>query len=242
MSNIYLVRHGQAGTRDAYDRLSDLGRRQARLLGEYFAAQQLWFSEAYSGSMNRQRETAAEVEAAYRTIGHDFPSVVTKPEWDEFNLDQIYRELAPRMCDDDPQFRKQYEEMRQQVRNSGGSQTAEVHRRWLPCDSQIVRAWIAERYSYQGESWQAFLRRVSASRSAMQNGTPQTNIIVFTSAMPVAIWTGMALDIADERILRLAGVLHNASYSVLRLGQNGLRLFMFNAVPHLPEEHLRTHR
>jgi broad specificity phosphatase PhoE len=242
VSNIYLVRHGQAGTRDAYDQLSDLGRKQARFLGEYFAAQRIKFSLAYSGSMNRQRETAAGVQAAYKESGSEFPQIVPRPEWDEFNLDQIYQELAPRMCDDDPEFRAQYEAMRQQVRSSGGAHTAEVHRRWLPCDSQIVKAWIAGKYSYQGESWQAFLSRVAGSRAGMRNGAHATNIIVFTSAMPVAIWTGMALDIADERILRLAGVLHNASYSVVRLRTNDLRLFTFNAVPHLLEDHLRTHR
>jgi broad specificity phosphatase PhoE len=242
VSNIYLVRHGQAGTRDAYDQLSQLGRQQARLLGEYFSAQRIEFSAAYSGSMNRQRETAAEVQAAYKQSSREFPELVSRPEWDEFNLDQIYRELAPRMCADDPEFRAQYETMRQQIHSSGGAHTAEVHRRWLPCDSQIVKAWIAGRYSYQGESWQAFLSRVAGSRAGIRNGAHNTNIIIFTSAMPVAIWTGMALDIADERILRLAGVLQNASYSVVRLRADDLRLFTFNAVPHLLEDHLRTHR
>ena len=33
LSRVYLVRHGQAGTRKAYDSLSDLGRRQAQTAG-----------------------------------------------------------------------------------------------------------------------------------------------------------------------------------------------------------------
>ena len=242
MSTIYLVRHGQAGTRDAYDRLSDLGRRQARLLGEYFAGQRLVFSAAYAGSMRRQQETAAEVRSAYQEKGREFPELVTRREWDEFNLDQIYREIAPPMCADDPEFRNQYEAMRQQVRESGGEHASTVHRRWLPCDSQIVHAWIAGKYPYRGESWNAFLGRVAAGRSEMRNGGEKSDIIVFTSAMPVAIWTGMALDIADGRIMRLAGVLHNTSYSVLRLKADDLRLLTFNAAPHLVEDHLRTHR
>lgn len=55
MSKIYLIRHGQAGTRDHYDLLSNLGRRQSRLLGEYFAAQGVKFAAAYSGELSRQR-------------------------------------------------------------------------------------------------------------------------------------------------------------------------------------------
>jgi len=241
LSNIYLVRHGQAGTRDAYDRLSDLGRRQAKLLGEYLAGQRLVFSAAYTGSMRRQQETAFEVQAVYQQMEVEFPEVVNKQEWDEFNLDQIYREIAPRMSADDLGFRQQYEAMQRDVRLSDGEQAAAVHRRWLPCDSQIVNAWISGKYPYQGESWDAFRQRV-ASGLKVQNGTHKTNVIVFTSAMPVAIWTGLALDISDYRIIRLAGVLQNSSYSVLRRKADDLRLLTFNAAPHLIDESLRTYR
>jgi hypothetical protein len=65
---------------------------------------------------------------------------------------------------------------------------------------------------------------------------------VFTSAMPTAIWTGMALDISDQRVMQLAGVLYNASYTVLRVREEQLQLFMFNAIPHLTVPELRTHR
>jgi len=240
--NIYLVRHGQAGTREAYDCLSDLGRSQANLLGEYLTGQRLMFAAAYSGSMKRQKETAFEVEATYRQKGIEFPEIVTKPEWDEFDLDSIYSQIAPRMCQDDLGFRRQYEAMRQEVRASNGEHAAAVHRRWLLCDSQIVNAWIAGKYSYNGESWDAFRSRVTTCRSEMQNGKQTANIIVFTSAMPVAIWAGLALDIDDERILRLAGVLHNTAYTVLRLRAADLRLFSFNVAPHLTNDALRTYR
>ena len=60
MSVLYLVRHGQAGTRENYDSLSDLGRDQARLLGEHFAQQKIRFDTVYSGSLSRQQATAAE--------------------------------------------------------------------------------------------------------------------------------------------------------------------------------------
>ena len=242
MSTIYLVRHGQAGTRGAYDCLSPLGRRQARLLGEYLAAQRLVFSAAYSGSMKRQQDTALEVQSAYRDLGVEFPEIVVKPDWDEFSLDRIYREIGPRMRSDDPSFREQYEAMQQEVRCSGDDQDAAVHRRWLPCDSKIVKAWIAGQYSYQGESWDDFRKRVAGCGREWRNGTPKTNIIVFTSAMPVGIWAGLALDIADERVLRLAGVLHNSSYSILRLKADDLRLHTFNAAPHLVQDDLRTYR
>ena len=63
LSVLYLVRHGQAGTRENYDSLSDLGRSKPGCSGEYFAAQGIRFEAAFSGSLARQRATAAEVAA-----------------------------------------------------------------------------------------------------------------------------------------------------------------------------------
>ena len=99
MTRIYLVRHGQAGTRDNYDALSELGRRQSRLLGEYFVAQGIDFTSAISGGNSRQQQTAEEVRAAYAQAGCEFPASPSTKDWKEFDLDHIYRELAPRLCE-----------------------------------------------------------------------------------------------------------------------------------------------
>ncbi len=69
MSAVYLIRHGQAGLRHNYDTLSDLGHTQARLLGEYLAAQKIKFAAIYSGALTRQQETAGEVRAALERAG-----------------------------------------------------------------------------------------------------------------------------------------------------------------------------
>ena len=62
MGQLYLVRHGQANssaTSEAdYDRLSDLGHRQAELLGEWMRAHEDPFDLTLSGTMRRHRETA----------------------------------------------------------------------------------------------------------------------------------------------------------------------------------------
>jgi hypothetical protein len=52
----WVVRHGQAGTREAYDSLSELGERQTRLLGEHFISQGIRFASAYAGAVTRQHE------------------------------------------------------------------------------------------------------------------------------------------------------------------------------------------
>jgi broad specificity phosphatase PhoE len=58
VAELFLVRHAQAsfGT-DDYDRLSGLGWRQARWLGEHFAERSLAFDRIVRGTLRRHRET-----------------------------------------------------------------------------------------------------------------------------------------------------------------------------------------
>jgi len=242
LSNIYFVRHGQAGTRDSYDSLSELGRRQARLLGEYFVSQGLVFTAAYAGGMSRQQQTAAEVSAAYMRAEISFPEVNIENGWDEFDLHRVYRELAPHLCEDDAEFRIDYEAMREEVEASAGAPEAEVHRRWRPCDTKVVETWIGNHYPFGGETWEGFRERVAACRMKLGEVQRDTNIVVFTSATPTAILTGMALGVSDQRIRQLAGVLRNSSYTTLHRRGDELLLFAFNEVPHLTSPELRTHR
>ena len=65
MTQIILVRHGQANTgardEESYDKLSDLGRQQARWLGEYLHGTDHGVTRIISGNLFRQRDTAAEI-------------------------------------------------------------------------------------------------------------------------------------------------------------------------------------
>jgi broad specificity phosphatase PhoE len=242
LTNVYFIRHGQAGTREAYDSLSELGRRQARLLGEHLASQGVEFAAACAGALTRQQQTAAEVRAAYRDAGLTFPDLTLDSGWDEFNFQHIYDELAPLLCEEDAEFRQEFEEVREQVRASAGAHDAEVHRRWRPSDTKVVEAWVGGRYPYGGETWEQFVGRVSACRLRDGEARPRENVAVFTSATPTAIWTARALGLGDGHVRRLAAVLENTAYTVLQLRAEETLLLTFNTVPHLNSPELRTRR
>jgi broad specificity phosphatase PhoE len=72
MGVLLLVRHGQAslGTVD-YDRLSDLGRRQAQVTGARLAEADLVVDRVVSGALTRQRDTAQAVLAAVGRPGSE---------------------------------------------------------------------------------------------------------------------------------------------------------------------------
>lgn len=232
MSYLYLFRHGQAGTRHDYDTLSGLGREQARRLGAHLAAEGLRFSAVFSGSLKRQWETCLETLRASREAGVEQPEPRVDAGWNEFDMFGIYAALAPRLCADDEEFRRGYEEMLVASRN----EHAEIQRRWMPCDMEVVWAWVDGRYSYSGESWEQFLERVRRCRERLPADADDAAVAVFTSATPVAIVTGLALGVNGRKLFHLAGALMNTSITVLRGGEGGLDLVNFNGVPHLPPE------
>jgi broad specificity phosphatase PhoE len=230
MSIIYLIRHGQAGTRENYDSLSDLGRKQARLLGEHFRAQGIHFTAACSGSLARQQATAAEALPD--------TNIQIDPGWDEFDLSQVYRELSPHLIRDDEQFRLGYEEMQLAIARNESA----VHRKWNDCDKKCVRAWVEGRYQYSGESWIAFVARSQAALTRVATAAHEGNVAVFTSATPIGVSAAKTLEIGDGRAMWLAAVMFNASFSTLRVHGDEVRLFTLNTTPHLVETSLRTFR
>lgn len=234
MSVVYLVRHGQAGTREKYDSLSDLGREQARLLGDFFEAQRIEFEAVYSGTLNRQRATAAAALPEAR--------VIEDAGWNEFDLAQVYSEYAPHMAADDDDFRREYDEMQRAMVASRGAHGDPVHRRWNDCDKKIVRAWVESRYEYSGESWPVFVARIHSAFARVTAARHDGNVAVFTSATPIGVCSAATLELADARAMWLAGVLMNASFTTLRVREAEVRLFSLNNAPHLGEASLRTFR
>lgn len=65
MTEIILVRHGQANSQatdeESYDRLSDLGRQQARWLGAHLRETNPHFDRVITGTLSRQTDTAREM-------------------------------------------------------------------------------------------------------------------------------------------------------------------------------------
>jgi broad specificity phosphatase PhoE len=234
---LYFIRHGQAGSRDRYDSLSELGREQARLLGRYLASQEVRFSAAYSGTLVRQRGTAGLVAEACGGSGVSFPPIVEDTRWNEFDFDEVYRSLAPRIAAGDPGFKLEYDAMRL----AAADPLNPVHRTWNRCDAAVVRAWIEERFECGCESWSEFAARVRAPLGDLTAAGPGA-IAIFTSATPIAIWIALALELDPRTTLRLAGVSYNTCITTLRLDRGRLSLFTFNGTPHLPDSGARTFR
>src|SRR5438876_10258397 len=91
MGTLYLVRHGQASAfEDNYDRLSTLGEKQARLLGESWRRRGIRLDRVFTGPRVRQKATA---EIAAEAGG--LPGAGELAELDEMGVEPRFREPMP---------------------------------------------------------------------------------------------------------------------------------------------------
>ncbi len=239
MSNIYLIRHGQAGSRANYDLLSDLGERQAGMLGDHLAERGMRFDSIYAGELRRQQQTAAIASSRLDALGLNPPSIVTDNRWNEFSLATVYQGLVPRLIADSESFASDFEEMQRALIDDPHTTRGAAGR----CDRAVIEAWMDNRYpDYQGDSWEGFRTRVRSIIDDFLDRDPDEQIAVFTSATPIAIWAGSALSLPNDRILRLMAVLYNSSMTTIRIRFGEPLLFNFNMTPHLSDPSLVTHR
>ena len=106
MSTLYLVRHGQASFGQAnYDKLSELGERQCRILGEFWAARGIRLDAVYTGTLERQTASADCAREAFEKAGVDFPDHARIAGFNEYDTAGILSGSIPDLiawwCDRD---------------------------------------------------------------------------------------------------------------------------------------------
>jgi broad specificity phosphatase PhoE len=238
LTTVYMFRHGQAGDRARYDTLSPLGEEQARLLGRFLSRNGLRFDAVYCGALERQQITCRLVCEAFASEGRPLPEPFIDDRWNEFDIGRVFEEMATQLAANDEGFRRHYDELRQCITVPD----SDVHRQWTRADNLTVQAWINQTYPYTGETWDQFTCRVLSCRQRLAEHGDDARVAVFTSATPIAIWMGAAHHLPANRVMELASIQVNSSYSTYRLTAEETRLVSFNEKPHLTEDRLLTCR
>jgi broad specificity phosphatase PhoE len=118
MKKIYLVRHGQANSLGAnYDMLTELGHKQATLLGEYFVRMKVEFDFIGSGSLNRQIQTLEGIINPLIKDGYQIPSSQIIEELNEFDSG-LWLNIANAIRKEDNEFAKTLD--RYKILQAGG--------------------------------------------------------------------------------------------------------------------------
>lgn len=228
MDSITLIRHGQAGKRDDYDRLSDLGREQALALKQHFEREGIQFQTVLSGGLRRQRETAEIL----------FGGADVDERWNEFDLDRVYAEIAPQLAEHDAEFRASHQQLQEDMKDLNHG----VHREWRSTDIEVVKAWMAGKFPTEMESWVEFVERIQEAGRELARFSGQGPIAVVTSATPISITTAAIFHADARKTMELASALVNTATNEYLLRDGHWMLRGFNNFSHLPIRAMRTFR
>lgn len=216
MSNITLIRHGQAntGARDeiSYDRLSDLGHQQASWLGAYLRETGCANARLYCGTLTRHIQTAGAMD-----MGIDCQQDARLNEIEYFNLAELLKE-------------------QQGVEIPTEREGFIIH---LPL---VFNAWRDGTIINPPESFQSFEDRVSTALQEISTGEGPALVVTSGGLIAMVMRDLLGLDIAATA--RIALAIMNTSVHRLHTIGDALSPVLFNAVPHLelPDRHFaQTH-
>lgn len=214
MPVIALLRHGQAsfGT-DDYDRLSELGRRQAAIAGAELALRGLRSPVVVSGSLLRQRDTASIAAEALGVV----PSRVDE-RFDEFDAHAAVEAHLGRPG----------------ATEGMDSREFQVHL------DEAMATWMAEGDPRWRSFVDGALAGLTDLTASLPSGT---DAVVATSAGVTAAIAGALLDCAPAGVIAMNRVSVNASITTVVSGSRGLSLVTFNDHAHiLRDRRLLTNR
>jgi broad specificity phosphatase PhoE len=239
MSNLFLVRHGQASFLEPdYDRLSAKGEAQGRLLGEYWAGRRLVFDLVYSGPRRRQKETARIVGEAYREAGLPWADPVVVPEFDEFQAEAVLAKSLPQLLESDERVR----ELHRAFQDATG--TEQRFKTFQRVFEVVIGRWARGELPLPGlEPWPEFCARVQRGlRQLCSNGSSGRRVAVFSSGGPVGVAMKEALDLDTGATLRTAWMVANGAFSHFLFSPGRFTLHSYNAYPHIPDSSFLTYR
>jgi broad specificity phosphatase PhoE len=239
MGRMFLIRHAQASFLEAdYDKLSTIGKIQARRLGEFWASRQIVFDRVYSGPRVRQRDTARIVSDAYQEAGLEFPVPVVMDEFDEFEGEVVLRQSLAHLPEESSEIREFYQ------RFETSNTTDEQRKSYQRLFEAVIGKWVDGAILVPDvESWPDFCARVGRGLSQVVSSKNRgERVAIFSSGGPIGVAMQRALNLSPQDTLRVAWMSQNCSYSEFLFSGDRLTLSTFNAFPHLDDAALLTYR
>ncbi len=210
MAHLTLVRHGQAsyGAQN-YDKLSDLGWRQSRWLGEHFAERGIRFDRVVRGTLVRHAET---LQGILEGMGTDAPHAEDGGlnEYDSHSILAAHHGA--------PHAGPQGDDRR-------------AHFRML---RDALYAWTDGKLQGDAhEPFTAFRGRVMGALQALQQDASAERVLVVSSGGPIATFLSTVTGMPQRMMVDLNLQTRNGSFSEFRLGSRAVTFISFNNVPHL---------
>ena len=208
MAELVLVRHGQASFgADDYDKLSELGWRQSRWLGEYFAERHAAFDLVIRGSLRRHAETLVGIgEGLGRSL--EATEDARLNEYDSHSL--LNAHLKGNPLPDSKDRREHFRILR-----------------------EAMYAWTEGTLNgYPHEPFADFRGRVLGALQDLRAGRAK-RILVVSSGGPISTILAEVLGMPRRGVVDLNLQTRNTGITELQAGARRIHCVSFNNVPHL---------
>lgn len=223
MRRILALRHAQASAgSDDYDRLSELGHEQSRRFGRWLASHAPGPLVVVAGGMRRHRQT---LDTLLEAAGREGQAITARidPGLDEFDHGAVLGAFVRRFPE--------------------RPEAATGQRLWQSEPRQIVAliraalgAWSAgELDNDVPESWSVFTTRVADAGRRIAEESASGELLVVTSGGVLSQLAQQALGLPDAKAIELNIGIRNSALSEFVVGEHGLGLLSWNALPHLAD-------
>lgn len=226
--NVLLVRHGQASFgKSDYDRLSELGHRQAHTLGVDLARRGLRPDAIVSGDLRRHRETVAQL-----CVGAGWDDLESRidPAWNEIDHAEIISAFRPA-------YRRQFLLVADMVR------TLRPKAAFEEMFEQAIRRWACgEHDDDYTETFPAFVARVDGAFDRVLADDDATTLVVTSVGCVSRIAARLCSDGDLETWKEFTLSVANTGLTRIAVERRGPRLTSFNEVSHLDADGLFSRR
>lgn len=239
MAILFLVRHAQASFLELnYDKLSQLGEAQARLLGEYWAKRNVVFDRVCVGPRVRQKDTARLVSEAFERNGLTFPQPMVLSEFDEYKGEVVLARSLPVLVKNDQRIRDLHAAFESAPDSDRRRAT------FQKLFEAVIGKWVQGEISPQGvEAWPQFCSRVNSGLSKFLSvGRRSERVAIFTSGGPTAIAVQRALQLTPERTLQVSWMSYNTAWSEFLYDAERFTLSTFNSHGHIVDPAMLSYR
>ena len=221
MGTLYLVRHGQAsfGAAD-YDQLSDLGRRQAVRLGEYFADQGIRFDALLLGSLRRHAQTLDGIAEGLGLSAEQRQAALVRPGLNEYDSAAVIAAVHPEPLQA-PRSAEEYRHHFRLLREGLG--------RWMSGASQPKGM----------PSYDDFVAGVAEALTHVRQHHHGGKVLVVSSGGPISTAVGHVLDAPAASTIELNLRIRNSSVTEFAFTPKRHMLVTYNTLPHLDGTHFR---
>lgn len=212
MGTLYLVRHGQASFgSDDYDRLSELGHRQAERLGEYWRERGMTFDAVITGTLRRHRETWEGITRGMQLPPQD---VLPWPGLNEYDSEAVVATIHPEKL---PK-----------------ADTPELYKAHFRLLRQGLSAWMSGQAAPVGmPSYVDFLAGVTTALDHVRDRHHGAKVLVVSSGGPISTAVGHVLGTSPETTIELNLRIRNTAVTEFAFTPKRHMLVTYNTLPHL---------